>query len=290
MMAAMKTIRCIGLWLFCFSVILLGSLAVAEVGTSTLVVCAPGYPGSTAEAQSAMDDLASALAVQAGMKSEALGAVYFEDETDGVAGLGQENAALALVTLPFFLEHRKELSLQPVAQAVQFERMANEPWTLVAGAGRIMAPGDLAGWEIMSLGGHSPAFVRGTVFDGWGEVPDDIDIVFSSRVLTALRRAAKGENVAVLLDGEQAAALDRLPFADDLVVVRTTEPAPTSLLCSVGDRLSTESSAGLIDAAMGLGDTEAAADALAAVRIDRFVVLDTDALDRVTGAFDRANE
>ncbi len=285
MMSRMKLTRrglllFIVFWTF---VIVVRPVAATE---NTLVVCAPGFPGSTAEAQPAMDGLAAALAGAAGWKAGELGAVYFEDEAAGTEGMGQEGAALALVTLPFFLVHRDELALQPLAQAVPAEGTTNELWTLVAGAGRVRGPEDLAGWEIVSLAGHAPSFVRGVVFDGWGACPEGLGIVFSNRVLTALRRAAKGEDVAVLLDGQQAEALDRLPFADDLEVVRATEPMPTSLLCSVGDRLPPERVQGFVDAALGLADD----DALAEVRLDGFVPLDTAALGRATAVFDRSGE
>src|SRR5512135_3111909 len=50
----------------------------------TLVVCAPGYPGSTDEARPAMDALASAVAARAGWTPSELTAVYFESEKGGL--------------------------------------------------------------------------------------------------------------------------------------------------------------------------------------------------------------
>ena len=153
-----------------------------------------------------------------------------------------------------------------------------------------VAPGDLADWHILSLGGHSASFVKGVVFDSWGRVPVGLEIAFSNRVLTSLRRAAKGEEVAVLLNGEQAGALDRLPFADALDVIRVTKPMPSSLLCLVGDRLSPERAEDLVGAAVGLADATVPNSSLAGVRIDRFVGLDQEALDWVTAAFEKASE
>ena len=104
-------------------------------------MCAPGYPGSTAEAQPAMDGLAAAITAAAGWDTAAVRAVYFETEEGGVASLQSPDVALMLVTLPFFLEHRVELDLRPQLMAVPSGREPLEPWSLVAGAGSVERTG-----------------------------------------------------------------------------------------------------------------------------------------------------
>jgi hypothetical protein len=269
-------------------------LVVAAVGASTpsgvtMVVCAPGYPGSTDEAQAAMDGLAVAVASAAGWSRNELSAVYFETEAGGVERLAQPDAAVALVTLPFFLEHRRELELDPRAYAVPAGRSAVEAWSLVAGAGKIEAPADLDGWQLVSLAGHSPRFVRGPALGGWGELPGTLSITFSGAVLSALRKAARGETVALLLDAHQADALERLPFADQLEVVHRSEPLPVSVLCTVGDRLPPDRVDELMAAVVSLDHRPDAAQDLAGVRVDRFVVAD-DVLGRAVDAFEEARE
>ncbi|MGD8438993.1 MAG: hypothetical protein PVG53_00550 [Holophagae bacterium] len=253
-----------------------------------LIVCAPGYPGSTAEAQPAMDGLAEAAAEAAGWSPGTLAAAYFENEAAGLSALDESHAGLALVTLPFFLEHRTSLDLRPVLLAVPTGRKATEPWTLVAGAGKVTTPADLRGWTVVSLAGHSERFVRGPALGDWGELPDGVTISFSGRVLTSLRKAARGEPVAVLLDAEQAAALDTLPFADQLEVVHRSPPVPVSVLCTVDDRVPEERAQALIAALSSLAGRASAADALAGVRIERFESIDEDALDRAVAAFTEA--
>ena len=91
--------------------------------------------------------------------------------------------------------------------------------------GSVNEPADLEGYELFSLAGHSPRFVRGLALGDWGEVPESVTITFSGAVLSGLRRAAKGENVALLLDAAQTDALERLPFSDQLEVVRSSQNA-----------------------------------------------------------------
>lgn len=253
-----------------------------------LVVCAPGYPGSTVEAQPAMDGLASAMATAVGWKPGELAGVYFESEAAGVARLAFPEAALALVPLNFWLEHRDDLKLLPQLQAIALGGEAAEAWSLVAHKGAVTAPATLAGFELVSLAGNTPRFVRGPALAAWGPLPQDLKIVFSGAVLSGLRRAAAGEKVALLLDRAQAAAMATLPTAPQLEVVTRSPPLPVSVLCTVGDRLPAAALARLVAALPQLGESPAGAEALAGVRLTRFVPTDAKALASARAAYAQA--
>src|SRR5262245_3547408 len=77
------------------ALILLG-LAAGE--KRILVVCSPGSPGSTLQAQPTMDQLAGAVAQTASWPAEALGALYFETAEAGRQRLESGDAAWALVS------------------------------------------------------------------------------------------------------------------------------------------------------------------------------------------------
>ena len=256
----------------------------------TMVLCAPGYPGSTAEAQAAMDALASAAASAAGWRPGDLSAIYFETEKGGLDRLARADAAVALVPLPFWLKHRVELKLEPRLQAVQEGGEPAEVWSLVAGTGMVKNAGGLAGFEIISLAGYASRFVRGPALDGWGDVPPTAGITFSNAVLTGLRRASAGNKVALLLDFEQAAALPTLPFASKLEVVARSSPLPVSVLCVVAGRLPAARLKALEAGLTSLGATPAGAEALAGARLARFVVADQRALAAAADAYARAHE
>lgn len=264
--------------------------SVVRANDVSFVICAPGYPGSTAEAQPAMDSLASAIAEATGWDDDVVEAVYFETEEAGVARLRSPDAGLALVTLPFFLEHREELDLRPQLMAVPAGRESLESWSLVAGAGLVKKPIDLDGWEILSLAGHSPRFVRGPALDDWGGLPKSSTITFSGAVLSGLRRAANGEKVALLLDGEQTGALSKLPFADRLEVVHRSQLLPVSVVCSVGGHPSPDQLAGALRGLEDLDDRPAAAEALIGVRLTGFVPVDRPSLERAERSFAGVHE
>jgi hypothetical protein len=265
-----------------------GAIALAG-GGATLVVCAPGYPGSTAEAQGAMDGFAAAAGDAAGWPAGELRAAYFETERGGLDRLAQGDAALALVPLAFFLEHRETLRLAPRLQAVMAGGQAAEPWTLVEGKGKVARSADLDGFEIISLAGWSPRFVCGPALAGFG-LPASVRITFSGAVLSALRRTAAGEMVAVLLDGPQAAALPTLPFAASLDAVHRSAPLPVSVLCLVGSRLPAARAKALLAALPKLGATEPGAAALAGLHLSGFVPADEPALAAARAAFAKAGQ
>ncbi len=271
-------------------VLLPGLCAASPAAPHLLVVCAPGYPGSTLEAQPAMDGLASAIATAAGWKAGDLAGIYFEKEAAGVERLAGPEATLALVPLNFWLEHHVRLKLVPQLQAVAQGGEAAEVWSLVTGKGAVRAPAALAGFELISLAGNTPRFVRGPALGAWGPLPSDLRIVFSGAVLSGLRRAAAGEKVALLLDRAQSAAVASLPTAAQLEVVTRSPPLPVSVLCSIADRLPKAEVAGLVAALPRLADSPGGAAALAGVRLARFVPADAQGLAAARDAYERARD
>jgi hypothetical protein len=249
-----------------------------------LVVCAPGYPGTTEDAQPTMDELARSVSRAAGWPDGRVTAEYFPSHADGLEALQDESAALALVPLPFFLEHREPLGLRPILRVAQADA-ADEVWSLVARAGAVATPATLAGWEVRGMPGYSPRFVRHVALRDWGELPPDVRIEFDGRVLGVLRRAARGDRVAAMLDRAQTEALGSLPFADDLAVVARSRPMIGSLLCSVGGRLGDESVQRLTSAFLGLERSEGGRELLDTLRVARFEPLDEGELSGPQRAF-----
>lgn len=265
------------------------SLATAAgAAPSVVVACAPGYPGTTAEAQPAMDAFAAALGPAAGFGKDGLAALYYPQEDTGLARLQKPDVALALVPLPFYLAHRKELGLVPQAEVVPVDGTASETWTLVAAKGRIRGAADLDNWQILGLAGYAPRFVRGVALAAWGAVPASTKILPSGAVLSGLRRAASGDSVAMLLDSAQAAALDDVPFVKELVTVTSSRAMPGSLLCAVGGHLPKNRQQAVAQAVLKLDAKPAGAAALAGLRLTRFVALDAAALARAEKEYDAA--
>jgi len=262
--------------------------------TTTLVVCAPGYPSDTVEAQPTMDALARGVESAAGWRAGRLSAAYHPTVEGGLEALGRDDAALAITPLPFYLEQRERLGLEPLLNVVQAAG-AEEVWSLVARRGAVLGPTSLAGWEVAGMPGYSPRFVQRIALAEWGALPQNTRVVFSSRVLSVLRKAAAGESVAALLDLAQTRALESLPFAAELEVVARSRPLIGSLLCRVGGRLSDATAHELHGAFLALEQRDDGRELLETLRITRFEPLDRRSLatiERVFGATEatRASE
>jgi hypothetical protein len=244
----------------------------------TLVVCAPGYPGTSAEAQPAMDALARALGSAAHLPVQA---VYEETAEGGLKRLAAPDAALLLAPLPFFLDRERDLALAARMMAVPQDAGGPlQKWTLVGGKDR---PADLQGYAVQSTAGYSPRFVH-----AMSPPLEEGKVIDSPAVLSGLRRAANGERLAVLLDGPQAQALVTLPFAQGLAPLSTSAPVPVALVATVGKRLDERKWKALQAAMLSLAGDASAREALDGVRMSRFVALDRSALAAARAAYEKA--
>jgi len=251
------------------------------LAAATLVVCAPGYPGNTAEAQPAMDALARSLARAAHVPEGSLAALYEETESGCMRRLAQPESSLLLATLPFYLVHEQEVRLVARLSAMPQGSETLERWTLVTGKDH---PPSLEGYTVESSAGYSKRFVRAMA----PKLPGRAEIQQTSAVLSALKRAANGEKLAVLLDGSQAAAMAKLPFAGSLAVLQTSPPMPVALVATVRKRIDDERWKTLEAAFLRLAEDRAAREALDAVRIAGFLPLDDKALTTARTAYRRA--
>ncbi len=226
----------------------------ADLETLRLVACAPGYPSNTEQAQPTMNDFAAMVSDASGWPTGTLTAEYHPSEEAGVGRL----------------------------------RSATERWSLVAFAGAVTGPASLSGWELLGIPAYAPGFVRGPALAHWGELPDSLSVKFTRRVLAGIRRVAAGEEVAVLLDGNQTAALASFPGAESLEVVATSPPLLAWLVVVVGDRVDEPVRRQLVHGLLGIHQSASFADVLETMRLERFEALDAEALDLARAAYSAA--
>jgi hypothetical protein len=238
---------------------------------STLVFCAPGYPGGAGDAQPLVDKFAGAAAADSGWPAGSLAATYDPTEEGGLAKLHQAEAVLAFVPYPFFVEHAGQLHLAPLVQADMVDTGPQQRWTLVAKSGRITGPASMAGYTLLSTAGYAPDFIRQYALAGWA-LPPDVKIEASGQILSALRRAAAGESVAVLLDQSQMAALPSLPFAAQLKAVTQSQDLPVAVVAVVDSRLAAGRTRSLQTGLLKMAQVPGSAESLAALRLRGFVL------------------
>src|ERR1700682_6628716 len=155
------------------------------LAAATLVVCAPGSPGNTAEAQPSMDALARSLESAAHLLDGEVAAAYEETEAGCSRRLANKNAAMILPTLPLYLAHEQELGLVPRLSAVPQGGEALQRWTLVTGKDH---PASLQGYTVFPSAGDSKRFVRAAA----PKLPAQVDVQPAPAILSALRRGRSG--------------------------------------------------------------------------------------------------
>ncbi len=237
---------------------------------ATLVFCAPGYPGGAGDAQPLIDQFTNAAVAISGWPAGSLAAVYDSTEEGGLAKLGSADAVLAFVPYPFFVEHAAQLHLTPLVQADVADVGPQQRWTLVAKSGHVTGPASMSGYTILSVAGYAPNFVRHIALEGWA-LPSDVKIESTGQILSALRRVAAGEQVAVLLDQTQAAALPSLPFASELKVVTQSAELPVAIIAVVDSRVTAGRARALQAGLLKIGRVSGSADSLAPLRLHGFV-------------------
>jgi hypothetical protein len=231
-----------------------------------------------------MDSLAAVLAQTAHWPDDSVTAVYFSGEAEGLARLNKPDAAIALVPIPFYLAHREALGLKARLAVETVAGGLHEQWALVAKKGRVKSPADLGSMTVSSIAGYAPAFVRGAL-GPWGRIPETTKIEPLTQVLSALRKAATGGDVAVLLDGAQMASFDSLPFAKDLEVVARSAPMPTAVVATVGTRRPEKDWPETEKALLAMSSDPKGTEALKAIRMVRFAPLEPPALAAATSAW-----
>ncbi|HET8947995.1 MAG TPA: PhnD/SsuA/transferrin family substrate-binding protein [Candidatus Polarisedimenticolia bacterium] len=262
---------------------LVHAAAVSALEAASLVFCSPGSPGDTAQAGPTMEQLARALEKTGGLPAGSVSAAYYESEATGVAALRATGTLLAAVPIPFFVAHEKDLGLDPrlsiVAASGEPERFA-----LVAHMGSVTTPADLAGWEIAGTPGYAEGFVRRAFVKGFGALPDGARVTFNAAPLQALRRAATGDKLAVVLDAAATASLGSLPFGADLAVVARSEPLPAGLVCTLNKSSGGKAGAAILKGLERLPKSAEGQEALAAIRVQRFDPIDAAAVARLKTA------
>ena len=236
----------------------------------TLVFCAPGYPGETGDAQPYVDQFAQALAAAAAWPRGSLTAVYDPSEAGGLARLATPAAGLAFVPYPFYVAHAEQLHLTPLVEADVTGVGPRQRWQLIAHRGRVSGPASLAGFTLVSTAGYATDFITRAALPSW-PLRRDVHIEASGQVLSALRRAAAGEPVVVLLDHAETAALASLPFAGDLEAVAQSPELPVAVLAVVRSRVPAARARSLRTALLGLAQGPGNAELLAAMRLKGFV-------------------
>ena len=130
----------------------------ADEATS-LAIIQPGRPGSPKAAEGFLARLGDYLASQTKLARPSLS--YQNKPEEALAALAKKTPDLGIVSLGFYLEHRKRFGLEAVLEAYPLRK-----YVLVASKGKVRTAADLDGKLVMGGPLYEPEFVRRILFPG----------------------------------------------------------------------------------------------------------------------------
>ncbi len=249
--------------------------AEASRAEERFVIVQPGYPGTTAEAENFVTDLAGAISEGGGPVD--LSGAYYNDEKEALRAIREKEPSFGIVSLGFFLAHKNDLKLEPLLESRPSER-----FYLAGKKGDAVCLKDLAGQTVTGTPFNEKEFVQRILFGpgaGGGPISPgaagkdaqkegaegkgapradgkplaDVDrwkTEAADGFTKAVRAVSRGKARAVLLTEREERGLQDLTAGKELEVFYRTEELPTALVVSVGTK--DESARGAAKALQGL--------------------------------------
>jgi hypothetical protein len=200
-------------------------LPVAAAEPTPIVMCYPGGVVNENDARGAMDAMLRVVE-RLGRWPEKSFTSFFTAEVDECKRLiGEKQPGFAITSLGLYLELRAEHHLIPLAQP-RINGSNTERIRVAVQKGKYKGLEDLKG---KSLGGTvlaEPEFVGRIVFAGKYDPASFFVLKPSKHAIRALRALDKGELDAVILNGQQFAALGSLDLSKPIEAIFTSEEIP----------------------------------------------------------------
>jgi hypothetical protein len=245
----------------------------------------PGSPGTTEEAAPLIGRLAEYLSFHLSKGTTVTG--LYLNSIDGVqAAINKLHPRFAIVTLPYYLEHRTAYDWRPQLMTRPGGNTEDRYRLLVengspAGSWRAL-DGEVAGTLCFTA---DP--VARLLFDQPAS-----SLPFrcrpTERILSAARQVIRGELGGLLVTDEQYVSMMQLPERKKLRVLSTSTPLPTPLVVTFGPPDGPLND--IIKALLGMKSDPAAHDLLAELRTDGFGPVDPAAIELVQGLFESPSE
>jgi hypothetical protein len=248
------------------------SAPVAVAGSRDVLFWAPNAAGSPEQAVETMTSFSRYLEKVAGWDADSTRVDYRNTVESGEEQLEQDAPGFLVVPMPIWLRHHEEQGWTPLLTLVTDSADAQR-YTLYGPPGSSLA--SMEGAPIRGDSAYDPAFVRGLVLDG-EELRYELEP--TARPLSAVRKAAKGEEVLVLLDESQRQALDSLPSGVELSLLAESPWMPAGVLVATPGAAVKDIEALKAGLARGPGDDAEDGELLKTMKIQRFDPVHEDEL------------
>lgn len=255
--------------------ILLSHRSLAD--TQPVVVCYPGGPVSEDEANKAMNAMLGFIEKKGGWPSQTFTSFFSSDVTGCKNLLEEKQPAFAITSLGIFLSEEKALPIDPVVQP-KMRGTTNEQFHLVAAKGRYTSLESAKGATVGGTVFDEGEFIRKIVFQGKLNPEQDFQLKPSRQAIRALRALDKGEIDAVLLNGQQFAALSSLNMKTSIESFYDSPEIPMMGLIANRSKASPEEQSRFKDALTGMCEDPDGRKLCDLFGIEAFVTADLNAI------------
>lgn len=245
----------------------------------------PGSPGSTEEAAPLMARWADYLSghLTGRPPHPPMMGRYINTIEQARIVLSQIKPRFAIVTVPYYLEHRSAYNFQP--------QLATRPGGHTEDHYRLLVSttNPVATWEKLTgdVAGtlcYTPEGVARLMFQRTAaSLPFHCQP--TDRLLRAARQVVRGEIAGLLVTDEQYASLTALPEGASLKPLHASGPLPPSLVVTLGRPDAVQQS--IIQTLLGMKDDPTAHELLTELRTDGFQPIDPASLIPLHTAFDQ---
>lgn len=234
----------------------------------SIVICYPGAPGTTEQAEKVMAAFSRTLEQVSGLPGGKVRCVFYPEAKPALEFIEKERPVLGIFSLPFYLRYKSDLALVPVLQVVRQEK-ATQTFHVIAKKGRYGDLDSLKGKRLVSNHLFDPAFLDRVVLEGRKVGPFQTEQ--TRKPLRAIRKAARGEEDAVLVDSKQWTKLqDVASLKGQLEEVHRSRPLPTEPVVAIGDAGAHGDRAKIEAGLRKMHEAEAGRQVFAEFQMDRF--------------------
>ena len=215
------------LTLLCATALQLAALltTTASAAPAPIVVCYPGGPVSEAEANSAMGAMLRVVERVGDWDENSFTSFFTANADECRKLLNAKKPSFAIMSLGLFLEQRNTHNLTPVVQP-RMKGATSERYRVMVKQGKFKALDELKGKAVGGTVFEESAFVRKIVFAGQYDPQTFFNLKLTRQAIRALRSLDKDELDAVVLNGQQYAALGSLRLKSPLEAVFTSADIP----------------------------------------------------------------
>jgi hypothetical protein len=252
-----------------------------------VVIVYLGGPDAGAEGKKLIDELVLHLGAATGLPAGSFAGAYFNDGAKAIAHLEKNRDAFVLGGLGFFLTHRKQLALVPLARlstgtdgTERYYIVANKEQhaTLEAARGTTLWGSPLY---------EDERFLELFVLGGKVDLGVDFKLERTNRPLSAIRKLEKKQGVdAVFLNTAQYEGVTRMALFDKLSILFTSEPVPTLGFMMVDTPRTQAVKAKILETVTRMCDTQQGATVCTNFGIKGFAAIAPGSLDALVAKYE----